>query len=238
MKVIIQCAASKRPGAGKLRTRSGEEVVFVATTPKPCDSVPSGVLCVRPDDPCGEKTVTWRDALRRYNEEGGNPCNLYRAADLYTPKEQVFRNLYRELVVAFRWENVFVLSAGWGLIRADFWTPDYNITFSTQGKKNKPWAWRNAKDRACPWPDFNHLQNARIVQDEPIHFFGGKDYLPTFYALVESVPGKKVVHHKGDVERRSCFDYEKYDGPEKNRTWYYRAAKDFAAEHSQAEKGS
>ena len=31
MKVIIHCAASKRHGAGKLRTSSGEEVVFVDT---------------------------------------------------------------------------------------------------------------------------------------------------------------------------------------------------------------
>ncbi|MGH8058075.1 MAG: DUF6884 domain-containing protein, partial [Candidatus Entotheonellia bacterium] len=191
--------------------------------------VPSGVCYVRPDDPCGEKTMTWRDLLRHYNEERENPWNLFRAADLYTPTERVFRKLYRELADTFGWESVFILSAGWGLIRADFWTPNYNITFSKQSKKKKPWAWRNAKDCVPLWQDFNHLQNVQIAQDEPIHFFAGKDYLPMFYALVESVPGKKVVHHKGDVERRSCFDYKEYRGPEKNRTWHYRAAKDFAA---------
>ncbi len=172
--------------------------------------------------------MTWRDALRRYNEEGENPYELCQAADLYTPNEHVFRNLYRELADAFGCESVFILSAGWGLIRADFWTPDYNITFSKQCIKKKPWAWRNTKDRLRSWLDFNHLQGAPIAQDERIHFFGGNDYLPTFYALVESVPGKKVVHHKGD--------YEKYDGPKWNRTWYYGAARDFAAEHVKRSK--
>ena len=234
MKVVIQCAASKHNCAGKLRTRSGEEVLFVAD-PERCVSVPVGMRYARPDDPCGEKAATWRDLLKRYNEQPDNPCKLFRAADLYTPKEHVFRNLYRELVGAFGWDNVFILSAGWGLIRADFWTPDYNITFSAQGKKDKPWVWRNPKDRLRSWLDFNHLQDAPIVQDEPIHFFGGKDYLPTFYALVETVPGKKIVHYKGDVEHRSSIDYEKYEGPEKDRTWHYRAAKDFVAGRASVE---
>jgi hypothetical protein len=87
MKVVIQCAASKHPGATRLRTRSGDEVVFVAT-PELCDSIPSGVCYVRPDDTCEEKAMTWRNALKRYNEEGRNPYKLYRAADLYTPKSR------------------------------------------------------------------------------------------------------------------------------------------------------
>jgi hypothetical protein len=42
----------------------------------------------------------------------------------------------------------------------------------------------------------------------------------------EFLHGRKVVHHKGDVERRAGFDYNEYKEPEKNRTWHYRAAKD------------
>jgi hypothetical protein len=34
------------------------------------------------------------------------------------------------LVEKFGIEKVFILSAGWGLIRADFLTPNYDITFS------------------------------------------------------------------------------------------------------------
>lgn len=189
----------------------------------------------RPDDRCEEKVATWRDVLNRYNEQPENPCALLRAADLYAPKEHVFRNLYRELADALGWDNVFILSAGWGLIRAGFWTPDYNITFSTQGKKDKPWVWRNNKDHLRSWADFNHLRDAPTAQDEAIHFFGGKDYLPPFYALMGTVPGRKIVHYKGDVKHRPSFDYERYEGTEKNRTWHYRAAKDFLARRATVE---
>ena len=156
MKVVIQCAASKYNCAGKLRSSSGEEVLFVAD-PERCVSVPAGMRYARPDDLCGEKAATWRDLLKHYNEQPDNPCKLFRAADLYAPKEHEFRNLYRELVGVFGWDHVFILSAGWGLIRASFWTPDYNITFSAQGKKDKPWVWRNPKDRLRSWLDFNRV---------------------------------------------------------------------------------
>lgn len=226
MKVLIQCAASKSDRAGTLRTASSEQVVFVAD-PDRCASFHAGVRYARPDDSSGKNSATWRDVLNRYNAQPDNPHGLLRAADLYAPPEHEFRNLYRELADAFGWDNVFVLSAGWGLIRAYFRTPDYNITFSTHAKKDKPWAWRNIKNKRT-WLDFNHLQDAQISKDEPIHFFGGKDYRPLFYALVTTLPGKKIVHYKGNVEEcRDGFEYAEYKGPEKNRTWHYRAAKEF-----------
>ena len=222
MKVIIQCAASKRHDAGKLRTLSGEEVVFVAS-PELCESVPSGVRYVRPDDRCGEQTMTWREKLTRYNEEGNNPCDLAGAAELYRPK------VYSLLTKTFGSENVFILSAGWGLVRASYLIPDYDITFSNQ--VDEKWKRRGLKDR---WPDFNHLQNSH---DEPIHFFGGKNYLPMFYDLMErdSVPGKKVVHHKGDVLRCSGIEYVEYVG-RANTNWHYSAAQHFAAERGHTEQ--
>jgi hypothetical protein len=231
MKVVMQCAASKDAKAGRLRTKPSDEVVFVADPADPalCTSIP-GARHATPDDLCSEDGLTWRNALERYNEQSENPCKLLRAAELYTPKENDFRKLYRDLANAFGWDNFFILSAGWGLIRANFWTPDYNVTFSTQAKKKKPWAWRNTKDKRHTWADFNHLQDANIEGEEPIHFFGGKDYLPMFYALVKTCPGRKIVHYKGDIEQRAGFDYNEYKGPEKNRTWHYRAAKDFLDE--------
>lgn len=225
MKVLIQCAASKSDGAGTLRTTSGERVVFVAD-PGGCASVALSVRYARPDDSSGEDGTTWRDVLKRYNEHPDNPHGLLRAADLYAPTENEFRNLYRELSDRFGWDNVFILSAGWGLIRAPFLTPDYNITFSKEAKKAKPWAWRNRED---VWLDFNHLRDVQIGIDEPIHLFGGSDYRKLFYTLVTTLPGKKIVHYKGNVERRNGFEYAEYKGPEKNRTWHYRAAKEFLA---------
>jgi hypothetical protein len=228
MKVLIQCAASKSDRAGTLRTASGDQVVFVAN-PAAC-TFHAGMRYAKPDDSSGESGATWRELLTRYNGQLDNPDGLLRAADLYAPNEHEFRNLYRELADAFGWDDVFVLSAGWGLIRASFRTPNYNITFSSQVKKRKPWAWRNTKDSKLVWLDFNHLQDSQIGKDEPIHFFGGEDYRPMFYALVTKLPGKKMVHYKGALDRRDGFDYAEYTGPEKNRTWHYRAAKEFAAQ--------
>ena len=110
MKVIIQCASRKHGDAGKLRTPSGEAVAFVAH-PELIEALP---LCVRyysPDDTVEPGAGTWRDTLNAYNEEGQNPCRLRRAVDLYKPK------VYRDLVEAFGWANVFILSAGWDLIQ-------------------------------------------------------------------------------------------------------------------------
>ena len=95
--------------------------------------------------------------------------------DLYKPK------IYGDLVGAFGWANVFVLSAGWGLIRSDFLTPDYDITFSSQGK---PWS-KRSKRLTRPLQDFNHLKDARLSPDESIHFFGGMDYLELYYELTQ-----------------------------------------------------
>jgi hypothetical protein len=229
MKVIIQCAASKSERAGTLRTASGEQLLFVAD-PARCAAVHAEVRCARPDDASGEKGVTWRDVLKSYNAQPDNPYGLLRAADLYAPTEYEFRNLYRELADALGWDNVLVLSAGWGLIRASFRTPNYNITFSKQAKAGKPWVWRNTKDSQHFWHDFNQLRDESISLDEPIHFFGGKDYQPLFYTLVTTLPGKKIVHFKGNVERRDGFQYAEYKGPEKNRTWHYRAVKEFLAQ--------
>jgi hypothetical protein len=174
--------------------------------------------------------------LKRYNDGPDNPCKLLRAGELYAPPERTFRSLYWDLAEEFGWHNVFILSAGWGRILATFWTPDYDITFSTQGKKAKPWAWRNTKDSKPAWHDFNHLRDARIGEDEPIHFFGGKDYRPMLYSLLASLPGRKIVHYKGDFDLRDGFEYAEYNGPEKNRTWHYRAAREFMAGRAAANR--
>jgi hypothetical protein len=222
MKVIIQCAGSKHSDAGTLKTAAGEELIFVAT-PDLCELDSSRARHVRPDDVClnSANTLTWRDVLRAYNDSGSNPYGLYQAGDLYKP------SIYQELVAAFGRKEVFVLSAGWGLLRADFWTPDYDITFSKDCRKKKPWAWRNIKAATERMKDFNHLRDARIAEDETIHYFGGNDYLPLLYALITDLPARKIVHHKKEsVERVSGFEYTRFHG-KKNQNWHYQAASEF-----------
>ncbi|MHB0665642.1 hypothetical protein ACX4MV_12140, partial [Roseomonas mucosa] len=87
---------------------------------------------------------------------------LWIAGKLYRPKA------YALLLEKLGIERLFILSAGWGLVRADFLLPDYDITFSTSAE---PWKRRRASDK---FSDFNALERTQ----EDIVFLGGKDYLP------------------------------------------------------------
>ena len=76
------------------------------------------------------------------------------------------------------------------------------------------------------WRDYNHLRDAGLRPDEPVHFFGGRDYLPLYYRLADDLPGRKVIHHKADPPRWAGYDYEAYMGPA-NTNWHYSAAEAF-----------
>jgi hypothetical protein len=83
-------------------------------------------------------------------------------------------------------KQVYILSAGWGLIRADFLTPYYDITFSPGAETYKR---RRKADR---YEDFCMLPNDA---DDQILFLGGKDYLPLFCSLTSAVRTKKTVFY-------------------------------------------
>ena len=216
MKVVIQCAGQKREAAERLRNAAGEEVVFVAR-PDLCERAgASSIRYCQPGDRVGGGLKTWREFLVDYNRTGENSYNLRRAADLYRPR------IYRKLVDAFGWDNVFILSAGWGLIRSAFLTPDYNITFSSQG----PPCTRRTKRLTLPLEDLNHLAAAVTSPNEPVHFFGGRDYVPLFHALTQNLAAKVIVHHKGNAPSCKCFTYEVFSC-ERNQNWHYDAAEAF-----------
>jgi len=123
MKIIISCAGNKSEQATKLRDFSGREIIFVAD---PCKvkNGNEGIIYFRPDDRNPSSNKSWREFLVEYNNQGDNYLNLTKAANLYKP------NIYKALVNKFGWDNVFILSAGWGLVRANYLLPYYNITFS------------------------------------------------------------------------------------------------------------
>jgi hypothetical protein len=178
MIVVIQCAARKRPAAGTLYSADGRPVVFVADP----ESAPHDdyVLYERPDDPYDDKR-SWREVLWRYNElNHGNPRDLLPAYKLYENRA------YGRLVERFGIENVYILSAGWGLIRADFLTPYYDITFSPSADDYK----RRRKSDA--YHDFCMLPAATT---DDIVFLGGKDYLPLFAQLSRAAPSRKIVFY-------------------------------------------
>ena len=138
MIVVIQCAAGKNWSAGHMLAENGRKVMFVAD---PQNAPPDeSIIYKHPDDPA-LSGLSWRDVLVKYNRKykysvSGNPLGLLPAWELYNPRPP-HRDIYRKLFNVFGDQNVFILSAGWGLIPAGFLTPDYDITFSQQADPYK-----------------------------------------------------------------------------------------------------
>jgi hypothetical protein len=178
MIVIIQCAAGKRPDAGRLMSAAGRPVVFVADpeSAPPDDSV----SYARPDD-MSDSGKSWRGILLEYNETAGdNALGLCPAYQLYQNR------IYTQLLDRFGLRKVYILSAGWGLIRADFLTPYYDITFKQGAERFKR---RKKQDL---YRDFGMLPDDLA---EEIVFFGGKDYVPLLCMLTSDVRAVKTLFY-------------------------------------------
>ncbi len=126
MIVVIQRASRKARNAGHLVTADGQPVTFVA---HPEMAPKNGkYVYARPDEDSGNGK-SWRDVLLAYNRKpSSNPLALLPAFQLY--ENPVYELLVQRLGV----QNMYILSAGWGLIRSDFVTPDYDITFSPSAR--------------------------------------------------------------------------------------------------------
>jgi hypothetical protein len=178
MKVIIQCAATKQPGAGSFRLSDEQPVLFVA---RPDLAPDDGHVYARPDDQSDDGR-TWPARLISFNRDPKtNHLSLLPAYRLYAD------DAYRRLVDRFGVNHVFILSAGWGLIPASFLTPNYDITFSgSPAVRRAPWKRRRKRDR---YGDFAILPDDGAVT----LFLGGKDYVPLFCGLVRNLKGAKTV---------------------------------------------
>jgi hypothetical protein len=212
VKIVIQCAAKKNPDAGYLIDRRGKPVMFVAD---PDQGPPSTThVYAHPDDP-SEDGESWRAHLIEYNRHPEtNTLNLSSAADLYSNPS------YQLLADQYGLDNMFILSAGWGLIEARFLTPKYDITFSPSAEHYKR---RRKKD--C----YLDLQMLPTDSDDNLVFFGGKDYLPLFCALSQAYRGERFVFYNSAVEPSTpgCTLIRYQTTTRTN--WHYGCAKDFVA---------
>ena len=178
MIVVIQCAARKKPDAGCLCRLDGRKMMFVADP----DAAPASVTqaYARPDD-ASDTGTSWRTILREYNADpGNNPRRLFPAWQLYENRT------YGLLAEHCGPERLYILSAGWGLIRADFLTPAYDITFSPNADMYK----RRRKN-----DEYDDMRMLPTETTAPIVFFGGKDYVDLFCALTEGVKGSRYLWH-------------------------------------------
>lgn len=212
MKVVIQCAAQKDSDAGYWPTDGGKAVSFVAS---PAEATPSGkIIYARPDD-ASDQGVSWRSLVWDYNKAPGrNPLNLY-------PAYQLYRNdTYRALAKQFGIENTFILSAGWGLIRSDFLTPQYDITFSAAAFI------ANRRRKTDHYSDFCMLPN----DGTEVVFFGGKDYLPLFLSLTGAFKGQRnVFYNSASCPNLPGCTVTRYKTATRTN-WHYECAKAFIAE--------
>lgn len=212
MIVVIQCAGSKRTGAGTLRTKDGKPVKFVA---RPDLAPDDGFAYARPDD-LSDQGGSWRDLLLHYNEErGDNPLGLLPACELYTPA------IYHRLADGIGRHRLFILSAGWGMISADYLTPDYDITFSAAARAADSYKRRKNE---TGYADFCMLPKDTT---EPILFFGGNDYLSHFLALTSELGAPRTIFYasaaKPDVPGCTPVRFE----TTRRTNWHYSCAEAF-----------
>lgn len=212
MKVMIQCAGSKADSAGFMRTESGQRVKFVA---RPSEAPATRQFdYAHPDEPCGNGR-TWREELLNYNRHpGDNPLGLLPAYRLY--QNQLYRDLAEHVGVT----NLYILSAGWGILPAMFLTPDYDITFTTSAEsyKRRRRSQDTYQDYAMP---------GRTTADTLL-FIGSRSYLKLFADLTDTYRGKRIAFfntkHRPQLSGVTILRYE---DATRSTNWQYDCARDF-----------
>ncbi len=209
MIVVIQCAAGKRDHAGYMQTSDGRKVMFVA---KSHLAPSSGTLTYAQVDDLAPSGKSWRKEILDYNQNVRcNPYGLLPAWNLYR------NSTYQIVADRIGQENFYILSAGWGLIRSDFLTPKYDITFS-KAINVEPYKRRSPRDKYA---------DIRLPDgiSEPIVFFGGRDYIPLFCNLTNGALGTRTIYYAGRTPDVSSCQLKSFGRSYTN--WHYQCAQDF-----------
>lgn len=223
MIAVIQCAGSKQNDAASF-CLNGETLSFIATPEEGEQNQ------VRPWDNVPGMNATWVSCVRAFNGlsndhdwdtfvdagitlDQGN-AQMYQAGQLYRPQE------YHDLVEKLGKENVYILSAGWGLVRSDRLLPDYDITFSNGARKtNKYITPKCRSDKQSLHPI--------IEGDNPVHLFITPNYLDYWdRTFAESFEAHDVLlhWHRPDTSR---YRIELHDCGGRKTNWHYTAVNQF-----------
>lgn len=221
MIAVIQCASRKRSDAGHLRTGDGRKVLFVANPD--AATVSDDYIHARPDD-VSDSGHTWRTALREYNSvRVDNPHGILPAWQLYD------QPIYRKLHEHFGPNRLYILSAGWGLISANFLTPMYDITFSSASNVD-PYKRRYRRE---VYRDFSMLPTD--VHD-PIVFFGGKSYVPLFCKLTKNAGGPRYLFYNSKQVPQAPGCVPQRFVTRRRTNWHYECANAFVEGEIQVEE--
>lgn len=206
MTIILPCANRKKPNAPTF-CLNGVTVDFVANPNTPNQRRPW-------DRIVPESERTWIHCVADYNNLGHLSPNDTQAGVSISNNRELFcagtlyvNQAYSDIIASIGFRNLFILSAGWGLVRADHRLPTYNITFSTAKKTPAHARIKQDERKQQPklQPDGIHLDEARL------EVFVGKEYKRF---LEDWIPHEKYHSHP----------------PTGRRTWYYQAAIDFIQE--------
>ena len=213
MKIVMPCAAGKKEEAGYFM--SGNRRVLFVANPALVQASPD-VIYARPDD-ISPEGKTWRQLLSEYNSRAENPFNLAHAIDLYE------NDAYRGLAKKFGMENVFILSAGWGLVSADFRLPQYDITFKKL-KGNDAHKTRGKKDA---YQDYIHLAKQG---EDLVAFVGVKDYLDFFVSMTRGRKSRRIVfYNSGTTPKVEGCEVRRYKTQQRT-AWQYSCARELMSE--------
>ena len=199
---------------------NGKKVLFVG---EPENARPSSDwVFARPDDP-SPYGGTWRDHLVLNNVNSLNRSGLLPAVELYK------KDIYAKLVARFGQAKVYIMSAGWGLVRGDFPLPYYDITFAkmnkNQSKEKNIYKFRQPKDI---FHDFCHLS---MKLSEQLIFFGSPVYLRHFVKLTSMYQGERVVFHGTVAPPRLAGCSWRPHKIRDRYQWPYECAEDFLLTH-------
>ena len=226
--VVIQCAGKKRPCAGTFLSSNREKVRFVAN---PEAAPKDGACYAHPDDNAGDGQ-TWRRKLWHYNEQkkGSISRELLPAWKLYS--NFVYEMLFESLGA----ERFFLLSPAWGLIRADFLIPNYDITFSNNAPKGNRWGINDEKvikkiikrtrRNDARFKDCSMLPNETTA---PVLYMGGKDYQNLFDKLTRNIKAERFVFYNSKIVPKFPGCTPVRFKTRRRQNWQYECAEEFLA---------
>lgn len=141
-------------------------------------------MAVPPDMAFQKVGIEWRDEVLKYHmAPSNNPHGLLPAWQLYQNRT------YKMLKNRYGLEHLYILSAGWGRITADFLTPAYNITFSISAD-----AYKRRRKTDC----YDDLRRLPADSEEPVVFFVSKAYISLACKLTEAINGPKYLFYNAE----------------------------------------
>ena len=164
--------------------------------------------------------TTWRTpaflGVKNYSDTTGSSRII--RGDCCLPGNSTEIRAYELLYRKCGLDNLYILSAGWGLIRADFLTPAYDITFSNAANVEK----HQRRGKRDAYADFRMLPDETV---KPVVFFGGKDYVGLFCELTGRIQGPRRVFYNSNIAPKAPGCQTRKFHTNTRTNWHYEAAR-------------